>query len=166
MRTEDGFTLIELMIVVAIIGVLAAIALPQYQLYVAKSQVSRVIGETGSLKASVETCLLEGRLATIHSNLPAAAIQAPDACNLQAAASTLQTGAAQGSGSAAPVGMGYSQLAFQPSVTITGTLSSNVALGLSGTSITWVRSADGTWTCTSTVPLRMASPNCPTTSAV
>lgn len=57
---QKGFTLIELMIVVAIIGILAAIAIPQYQNYIAKSQVSRVMSETGSLKTAVETCLLDG----------------------------------------------------------------------------------------------------------
>jgi type IV pilus assembly protein PilA len=52
-----------LMIVVAIIGILAAIAIPQYQNYIAKSQVSRVMSETGSLKTVIETCILDGKAA-------------------------------------------------------------------------------------------------------
>ncbi len=61
-NVQKGFTLIELMIVVAIIAILAAIAIPQYQTYVVRSQVTRVIGETGDLKVAVEDCLNNGRL--------------------------------------------------------------------------------------------------------
>ena len=53
---QKGFTLIELMIVVAIIGILAAIAIPQYQNYISKSQVSRVMSEVGSMRTAAETC--------------------------------------------------------------------------------------------------------------
>ncbi len=59
-HAQKGFTLIELMIVVAIIGILAAIAIPQYQDYIARSQVNRVVGEVSALKTSAEENLMRG----------------------------------------------------------------------------------------------------------
>src|SRR5680860_261682 len=60
-HAQKGFTLIELMIVVAIIGILAAIAIPQYQDYIARSQVTRVVGEISALKTSAEEQLMRGQ---------------------------------------------------------------------------------------------------------
>ena len=53
MRKQQGFTLIELMIVVAIIGILAAIAIPAYQDYTIRAQVSEGLNLTGACKAAV-----------------------------------------------------------------------------------------------------------------
>ena len=52
-QIQQGFTLIELMIVVAIIGILAAVALPAYQDYTARSQMAEAIAVAGALKTSI-----------------------------------------------------------------------------------------------------------------
>jgi len=53
---QQGFTLIELMIVVAIIGILAAVALPAYQTYTNKAKFSEVVLATQSVKAAIDVC--------------------------------------------------------------------------------------------------------------
>ncbi len=57
MKKQSGFTLIELMIVVAIVAILAAIALPAYQTYTKKSKMTQLVTATGSLKTAVEVCM-------------------------------------------------------------------------------------------------------------
>ncbi|MGQ0753222.1 pilin [Acinetobacter baumannii] len=61
MNAQKGFTLIELMIVVAIIGILAAIAIPAYQNYIAKSQASEAFTLADGLKTTIQTNLQNGK---------------------------------------------------------------------------------------------------------
>ena len=58
-RIQQGFTLIELMIVVAIIGILAAVALPAYQDYTTKSKWSANIAELEGVKNAIKACMNE-----------------------------------------------------------------------------------------------------------
>ncbi|KQW89182.1 precorrin-2 dehydrogenase [Massilia sp. Root418] len=58
-QAQAGFTLIELMIVVAIIGILAAVAIPAYSDYTVKAKVANALASAGSLKTGVALCAQE-----------------------------------------------------------------------------------------------------------
>ncbi|MGP5212601.1 pilin [Psychrobacter immobilis] len=143
---QKGFTLIELMIVIAIIGILAAIAIPQYQNYVTKSQVTRVVGETGSLRTLVDLCLTDGNECAFTvpaSSLLGESVVLGKAADKQPVV-TIDT-ATGGS-------------------TIVATFGKSAAGTLNTKSVTWTRAASaagGTWTCASTADKKYTPASCP-----
>nr|AAA53559.1 prepilin [Moraxella bovis] len=138
MNAQKGFTLIELMIVIAIIGILAAIALPAYQDYISKSQTTRVVGELAAGKTAIDAALFEGKTPVLNeasstskeniglttaddSTTPRSNLLATDGLKLETNANT---------------------------ITLTGTLGRNANNDIKGATVTQARDNNGNWTCT------------------
>lgn len=134
-HAQKGFTLIELMIVVAIIGILAAVAIPQYQNYIAKSQMTRVVGELSALKSAAEVAVTEGKEVVLtEANV---GTDFATKASLGYTTSSLLSGVVVADESAATVNW-------------TGTLGGQAAAAVKGTKVEIARTADGSYTCTVT----------------
>lgn len=121
---EKGFTLIELMIVVAIVGILVAIAIPLYQDYVSAAQVKRVHSEVSAYRTAVEEGFTKGQMTFTNQDL--GFVQS----NLMEPVSS-DILSAQADGTA----------------TLQVVVGGNAAAVVSGVIISLNRSADGTWEC-------------------
>ncbi len=152
MRTQQtGFTLIEIVIVVAIVTILATTALLQYQTYTISAQVTRVMYEASNLRSNVEICILNGKT-TIGTTA--------SECNPQATGSTLLNGMSQ-IGIVLPTGTGVPQVAnLGANATITATFGNSANTSITAQTLTWSRNSDGIWSCTTTVNTRYKPLGC------
>jgi type IV pilus assembly protein PilA len=125
-KYKQGFTLIELMIVIAIIGILAAIALLQYQNFVVKSQLTSAVAELNGARPQYELIMNDG---SASNNATFTVANMFFSTSSQFCTYTVQ----------APVG-GIANPALECQLT-------NVASAIKGESIFLNRDSDGKWSC-------------------
>jgi type IV pilus assembly protein PilA len=152
-KAQAGFTLIELMIVVAIIGILAAVAIPAYQDYTAKSQVTTALAEITSAKDNIAGMLAENN---VQADLDLAV--GNDMAHLKILGFSSISSPRCSAYTSAILASGVASI----SCTMIGTST------VTGKFVKWARDAAGVWTCSvslADVNKNLAPKNCPQNAA-
>lgn len=167
-RLQKGFTLIELMIVVAILGILSAVGLPVYQDYIAKTQVARAVTEMNPLRVKIDSCYGEGRTDLLLSSGTATATS----CSFgEFKPSTIfQTAGTPTDDAQTITGAGFPVIVpnANGTATITATFGNAAATSLvagGAKKVVWTRAATGLWTCSTNADAKHRPQNCTATAS-
>ncbi len=143
--TQKGFTLIELMIVIAIIGILAAIAIPQYQNYIARSQFSEPLTLLNGIQSPAQEKIDTGTEFAVSTGVPTAD---ENVLGVQLEGTY---------GDVVAPKWDVADLVYSPVYTFDTNVNSNLA----GQTVTYTYTkATGKWDCTTTVPQKYVSGEC------
>ena len=151
---QKGFTLIELMIVVAIIGILAAIAIPAYQNYIARAQAAEALNILGGLKTPVVEAVSNNGMA--------------NACSTAAATGTGANAVPAGALNGLTLSGQYvASVTATPATTVSCALLATFKTGngindkVSGQTVTFTyTAATGAWACTSNLDAAVRPKSC------